>query len=267
MILVSFLRGLLGAAVLISLAWAAFPQSALYQNLLTPHVMLAGACLVKLCALGLGALSGLRVARRFEAGNPARWAWTSVALGVFLLFLGQLALAPQQITTGTSPFPSIADLFFVSAYPALITGFFGLLVAYNQAGFPLGSSGERIAIVASVVALGIAFGIVVLEPLADPAAPLLETTLNLGYPILDLVLLIPLLLLFRATIAFGASLVGRVWLTLLAGLFCLCAGDVAFAYLAGLDIASLDAFMHATYMLGYGLIADGIARQARLLAS
>lgn len=258
------LRVLLGVAVVIALGWAVFPAAALYQNVFTPHVMLAGACLVKLCAQGLGAWHGLRVARRFEPGNPARWAWGTVALGVFLLFLGQLALAPQQIATGTSPFPSIADVFFVSAYPALTVGFSGLFIAYHRAGFPLGSRAQQIGIVLGVVAGGAVFSYVVLAPLVDMSAPWL-TALNLGYPVLDLLLLVPLLLLLRATAAFGASLVGKVWITLLAGMFFLCVGDVAFAYLSGLELVNLDAIMHATYMLGYGLIADGIARQARLL--
>jgi hypothetical protein len=91
--------------------------------------------------------------------------------------------------------------------------------------------------------------------------------LTVAYPILDLVLLLPLALLLRVALRLRGSHAGGVWLLLLGGIVFLCAGDVSFAYFQSLGAAHLDPFVHATYLLAYGLIAGGAHRQLQLLQS
>ncbi|HSD27319.1 MAG TPA: hypothetical protein VLL75_08440 [Vicinamibacteria bacterium] len=43
--------------------------------------------------------------------------------------------------------------------------------------------------------------------------------------------------------------------------------DACFAYFQSLGEVSLDPFVHATYLLSYGLIAGGADRQLELLKS
>ena len=54
---------------------------------------------------------------------------------------------------------------------------------------------------------------------------------------------------------------------LLGGIVFLCAGDIFFAYFQSLGEQHLDPFVHATFLLAYGLIAGGAHRQLQLLKS
>jgi hypothetical protein len=52
---------------------------------------------------------------------------------------------------------------------------------------------------------------------------------------------------------------------LLGGFVVLCMADIFFAYFQSLGEAHLDPFVHASFILAYGLIAGGAHRQLQLL--
>ena len=258
---------LLGVATVVYSGWAFAPASALYTHVLTPHVLVAAAALVKLVYLLAGTAWAFACRDRLEEGNPARPAWALLSLGLLSTFAGQLSLAPFQIVRNESPFPSVGDLYYVLAYPLLIAALFAFLRAYREAGLPMGSPGERAAILAGVVVLGVAVGVPILHPVLSSEGAVLERLLNVTYPVLDLVLLAPLALLLRVALRLKGSHVGSVWALLLGGMVFLCLGDMFFAYFQALGRQHLDPFVHATYILAYGLIAGGTRRQLDLLRS
>ena len=254
-------------AVAAYLGWAAAPASALYTRFLTPSRLLALAALLKLVYL-LGATGWAFACRdRLEVDNPARPAWFLLSLGLLANFAGQLCLAPFHVVRNETPFPSVADIFYVLAYPFLIAALLVLLNAYREAGFPIGSIADRavtlgvVGIVAAVVAVPI------LRPVVETGGPVLDRILTVAYPVLDLVLLLPLALLLRIALKLRGSHAGEVWVLILGGIVFLCAGDICFAYFQSLGETHLDPFVHATFVLAYGLIAGGAHRQLRLLES
>jgi hypothetical protein len=256
---------ILGAAVALYVGWALAPASALYTRLLGPHRLVALASLLKLVYLLAGSASAFRCRDRLEPGNPARPAWFFLSLGLLSTFVGQLCLAPFQVVRNQTPFPSVADIFFVLAYPFIIAALLVLLNAYREAGLPIGSVGERAAIVTGV---GVIAGLVVLpilRPVALTGGPLLERILTVAYPVLDLVLLVPLALLLRIALRLRGSHAGDVWVLLLGGFVVLCMADIFFAYFQSLGEEHLDPFVHASFVLSYGLIAGGAHRQLQLL--
>jgi hypothetical protein len=250
-------------AVALYVGWAVFPTSALYSEWLDGHRLLALASVFKLVYLLAGAVWAFECRDRLEPGNPARPAWFLLSLGVLATFAGQVCLAPYQLVFGETPFPGPGDIFYVLAYPFLIAGLLIFLNAYREAGLPLGPPAERAALVGLVALLAVA----ILRPVAATPGPWLERSLSVAYPALDLVLLVPLVLLLRIALRLRGSQVGGVWLLLLGGIVCLCVGDVCFAYFMALGHTQLDPFVHATFILGYGLIAGGARRQLRLLTS
>ncbi len=254
-------------SVLVFLAWGAAPDAALFREARTQHALLAFASVVKLGLLLSGALVAFACRDRLEEGNPARPAWALVSAGLFATLAGQLSLAPHQLVAGQSPFPSVGDLFYVLSYPFVIAAFLVFLRAYREAGFPMGSVAERAAIVLGVAVLAVALAVVILRPVAAGGADLLERILNVAYPLLDLVLLLPLALLLRVALRLGRSRVGLVWGELLAGFVFLCASDIFFAYFTALGQQHLDAYTHASFVLAYGLVAGGAQPQLRLLRS
>jgi hypothetical protein len=257
----------LGAAVAVFVGWSIAPTSALYSRALTPHRLLVLGAGLKLLYLLAGAVFTFLCRDRLEEGNVARPAWFLLSLGLLATFAGQLALAPFQAVRGETPFPSVADMYFVLAYPFLIASLLALLHAYREAGFPMGSVAERTAIVAAVLVGAVIVGVPILHPVATTGGPLLERILNVAYPALDLVLLVPLALLLRIALRLRGSHVGEVWVLLLGGIVVLCMGDILFAYFTSLGEEHLDPFLHAAYILSYGLIAGGAHRQLQLLKS
>jgi len=257
----------LGLAVAVYAGWAVAPGSALYTRVLPPSRLLQLAAALKLVYLLGGAGFAFACRDRLEADNPARPAWFLLSLGVLSTFAGQLCLAPFQIVQGETPFPSVADIYFVLAYPLLIASFLVFLNAYREAGLPIGSVAERVAIVAAVGIAAVFVVLPILRPVASTGGTLLELILTVAYPVLDIVLLVPLALLLRIALRLRGSHAGDVWWLLLGGLVVLCMGDIFFAYFQSLGESHLDPFVHAAYILAYGLIAGGAHRQHALLKS
>jgi hypothetical protein len=256
---------IVGALVAVYLGWGLVPDAALYRDTLTPGVLLAVAAVAKLGILLSGALLAFACRDQLEEGNAARPAWALLAAGLFSTLAGQMSLAPFQLFANTTPFPTVGDLYFILSYPFFIAAFLVFLRAYHDSGLPLGSVGERAAIVLGV---GLVAGLAVirmLQPVAAGGGELLERTLTLAYPVLDLVLLLPLALLLRIALRLRGSHAGAVWGLVLAGFVCLCFGDIFFAYFTALGQQHLDAYVHATYILSYALVAGGARRQLQLL--
>ena len=258
---------ILAAAAVVYCGWALAPSSALYTRILTPRLLLGVAAVLKLVYLLAGALWAFACRDRLDVGNPARPAWALLSVGLLASFVGQLSLAPYQILGNEAPFPSVGDLYYVLAYPFLIAAFIVFLHAYREAGFPMGSLVERAAIIGGVGVVAAAVAVPILSPVAAVEGPLLERVLTVIYPILDLVLLVPLALLLRVALRLRGSHAGSVWALILGGLIFMCVGDVSFAYFSALGREHLDPFVHATFILSYGLIAGGAHRQLQLLRS
>ena len=219
----------------------------------------------KLVFLATAALVAFACRDRLEPGNPARPAWALLSAGLFSTLVGQLSLAPYQLVSGQTPFPSVGDLYFLLAYPFFIAAFLVFLRAYREAGFPVGSWAERAAILGSVGLVAVVAAVYILRPMATGGAEPLERILNVAYPVLDLVLLLPLALLLRIALRLSGSRVGAVWAELLAGFVFLCLGDMLFVGFSTLGEQHVEAWMHGTFLLSYGLIAGGAHRQLELL--
>ena len=256
-----------GFATGLFLGWGLLPQSRLYTSVLSPSRLLAIASVVKMTLLLGGTLWAWRCRSLFDKDHPVRPAWALLAAGVGATLVGQAFLAPYQILDGRSPFPSLADVFYLAAYPLLGAGLVWFAVAYDRAGFPVGSAGERILILGATSAACVALAVPVLRPVVTAEMPPLEKALSVAYPALDLALLVPLALLLRITLRFRGGDLGTAWLVVLSGFVLLCGADILFAYLTTMGQAGLDPFVHTGYILSYGVIVGGIRGHLRLLAT
>jgi len=245
-----------------------FPETIAYRAVLTPHVLQVVGALSKLASLLLAAVFAWTSARAFEPGNPVRPAWRLLAAGLLAFFLGQLTFAPYQLVLNQDPpFPSVADVFFMLAYPLFVVALFAFIRGYQEAGYPAGTPASRWGLAAAVAVAGAAAGYFVLRPVIAAPAPRLALILNVAYPVLDLVLLIPTALLTRITIALRGGAAWKIWAGVLGGFVFLCLGDVLFAYLSALGREGLDPLIHAMYILSYAMLARGIFYQRELLRS
>src|SRR5688572_29976722 len=198
-------RVVLLVAAVVAVLFAAkvvLPDSGLYRMLLTPHALQVVGALSKLTFLLMAAIFAWTNARAFEPGNPVRPAWRLLAAGCVAFFLAQLSYAPYQLVLNQDPpFPSLADVLFMLAYPLFVAALFSFIRGYQAAGYPVGTARTRWAIAGTVAAACAVAGYFVLRPVIQGPSTGIEKLLNVAYPVLDFVLLIPTVLLIRVTLA------------------------------------------------------------------
>jgi hypothetical protein len=256
------------APALFALAMAFAPQAAIYAP--GPQTPLAVKIfsVSKLVLLAVaGVYAHLSAQGLASAHDEVASAWRRLSIGFVLYVLGQASLGWYQVVQGTTaPFPSIADVFFLSAYPFFFVSLLGFLRGYREAGFAVDSPTAQRQLAAYVSVGCLAVALPLLHPTATAPTHVRETALNMAYPMLDLALVVPVVLLVRLTLGMRGGAVARIWTSMLAGFAFTCVGDVLFGYFSALGRVGLDPYVHATYILSYGLMADGARRQYGLLA-
>lgn len=233
---------------------------------LAPRDMLAAACVVKIALQGVAVWFAHRCALGFEPGTPVRRAWRLLSLGLLGFLLGQLAMAPYQIVLRRdAPFPSASDVFFLLGYPLLIAALVQFWRSYEDAGFPLASPAELWGLIGGALVVALGAGTPLLGPVLRTPGSAVEKTLNIVYPVLDFLMLLPTAVLLRAALRFSGGQVARLWWSILLGILSLVAADVGFTYTSTLGWARLDPVMHALFIACYGFLALGTLRQHGLL--
>ena len=151
------------------------------------------------------------------------------------------------------------------AYPLIGAALIRFVGAYREVGYPMGSRRQQAVLMAVTAVAGAALSVVALRPVLLAEMPPLDKALSAAYPVLDLALLVPLAVVVRTMWQFRGGSVGRAWLVIVSGIVFLCAGDVLFAYFTALGLTGLDPFVHAAYMMAYGLVAAGVRRHLALV--
>lgn len=249
-------------AALLHVGRFVLPQT-LLGSAAAEHPLLLAASWTKLACLAMAAVFALRCVGLLDRANPVHRPWSIMAAALWTCTFGQGTLTYYQTFRGVSPFPSLADFWFVLSYPLLILALISFAIAYARSGFAMEGLG-RLAALSTVIAAAAAWPL--LRPIAMTAAAPLATALNIAYPALDLVLLIPTIVLLRLTSRFRGGAVWRLWAALLAGFVFIALGDLAFAYFSALGITRLDPIIHALYVVAYASLAAGTHVQYELLA-
>jgi diguanylate cyclase len=221
----------LGLGVLATAGYLFLPDDALVTNLAYNAIGLTS---------GLMILVAVRVHR---PERPAMWFW--FAAGQITWVVGDVVYEYLQYVRHVEPYPSVADVFYLGAYPMLVAGLLLLLVRER-------SRGDLVGLVdAAVIAtgVGLALWIFVLHPIAaDTSASSLQRAIGVAYPVADVLLLAMLARLFTSGARTPRSrLLGAAALLLLFS-------DVGFSVLT--LYSSYDSgFLDAGWLLSYVLWA------------
>jgi hypothetical protein len=244
-------------------------QTHLFTDVITPRRILPFGSLAKLAPQFLGSVFGWLCAGRYESGSSARRAWMLMGAWLGCWFLGQLVLSGYaNLLQRAAPVPSFGDLFFTAGYVFVILALFAFISAYRASGFAVGSARELAAIALGACAVFGAVGYEVLGPAATAAvkAPGAESLVTVGYPVLDLITLIPAIVLFRITFAFRGGQVWRVWAALLAGILFAMGGDIVFSDLTAAHVEAVGPLAELLFILGYSFCGYGMRLQYELVA-
>ncbi|PRY13966.1 putative bifunctional diguanylate cyclase/phosphodiesterase [Kineococcus rhizosphaerae] len=115
---------------------------------------------------------------------PRRLPWLLIAGGQLCSAVGDLLYAWLDVVLHVSPFPSVADLGYLAAYPLQAAG-----IVLLTRGRRLNAAG-RLDVGIVTVALALPLWVFLVEPVVlSPAEPLLDRLADLSYPLADLVVL------------------------------------------------------------------------------
>jgi hypothetical protein len=253
----------MGVASLIAMALAAaiFLPKLLSQEAYAYRDFLIGATL-KLLFLLVAGVYASRSARSFERGNPVWTPWLLLAIGLWAYVTAQSILAFYQVVLQkTAPFPSLADLFFVPATVLIAASLFLFVRVYRSVGFEIADPFEVALVGFCALSLLSLFAMVVARPILSSEAPLLERVLNVFYPVIDCILLIPAALLLKMALSMRGGSLWKVWMTLLLGFVFLALGDIGFAFFTTLGKSALDPLLDLAFAWSYILIARAVVTQ------
>lgn len=172
--------------------------------------------------------------QRCSTSPRLRFAWRLVALAMGASFGGEIAQTVYD-AQNQAPFPSIADVFYLSFYPLLLWGVLRFAVGHRTPGERV-----RLGLDLAVVTIGSSAVVlyVVLGPTVVAGSPnLLQGVFSVAYPVGDVVLLLGLAsVLVREA---DPSARRALWF-LAAGLLLYVVGDVIYGYIS----------LHSTYQGG-----------------
>jgi len=210
----------------------------------------------------LAAIVAWRIAFHRAFDSQLRRAWFILGLAMLAQTLGDTAWFYLEVILQQQPFPSIADLFFISFYPLALLGLLTLPSA------PLKST-ERLRVLLDLAIIMITSAMAVWYFIISPTAAQyengqLDQILAAAYPVGDLVLLGGIFaLLFR-----GAEGAVRSMLILyLTGLVLNVAGDLSYAYTSLNGTYVSGGWMDISWVLAYWFFALAAVRQEYITGS
>lgn len=224
------------------------------------------AAVLRIVFLLLAAVYATRCYRSFEASNPVKGAWLLLLAGTWGFAGAQSILAFYQIGLRVdAPFPSLADAFFLPGTLLLAASLARFVWVYRRVGFPIATRNDLTLVLGATGVIVTAFVFVVARPVLESQATLVETALNIAYPTLDFLLLVPAVLLLRMALGMRGGRLWEVWMALVLGFICLAVGDILFAFFTSLGQSALDPLLDLLFGWSYILMARGLAAQVEIL--
>lgn len=181
---------------------------------------------------------------RLSVDNPFRRIWLLTGFGLLLWSGGDFCWWLLEAVIGIAPFPSVADVFWSLGYIPL---FAGLVYAYRK----LGARPTAISIVVSAILVGIllidSFVFLFIPVLAGKIG-VIEKVLDLGYPIGDAVLMVPIIFTLLTT---RFKTTSGLWKWMLLGLTLRIVADSLFSYMTFNNSFSSGGYLDVLWMSGY----------------
>jgi hypothetical protein len=220
--------------------------------------------ILRLSLLAITAWAATRGLKSIERDNPARTSRVLLASGFCVFFAAQATLFfLARISGGVAPYPSVADAMFVVGLVLLIAGVAMAIRAWLVLGiFPDG--GRRAMTAAAIAALPLVVGLTItFMSLPTESTPVQQLLVDVSYPVLDSILLILAVAMFRLAVLLGRGSVGAVWRSLLIGFLLTGIADVTYSFSVGTSLDMLDPLLDLLFTVSYVLFAHGTILQMR----
>lgn len=205
----------------------------------------------------LGAIFLLYLGILYKISTSIGKVWFLLGVGMATWAIGEIFYTYFQLFTSIPPFPSVADIFYISAYLPLIAGLI-IQMFILQIKLPIL---DKVIITIAYAAISIFIVVFVIILPVQSVYPMSGTetfdyALGALYPILDLVLLLCILVVF-AKLRHGK--INLAWILLLIGFFCVTVADIVFNWIGAFHITIvLFESYDLLFLIGYILILVGV---------
>lgn len=209
--------------------------------------------------------------RGFKEFDFTKTAWMMILLGIFISFAAETIYAYLEIVAQMNMnevFPAVADYFWCAGYIPLFTGLGMMFIGYKKSGFPMGNSKLYSALALLFFLLSVTVIYFLLIPVvSDPETELLAKIFYLFYPIADLLLVIPAVILMYITSLFGFGKISKPWKFLAFGFILFTIADLLYSYLGWQDLYGNGNLIDVAWNAGYLFIGLAALYQRELVES
>ena len=194
-------------------------------------------------AIGLSAVAAIVIGIRLQRPKAAG-AWYLIAAGQLLFVAGDIVWAVFEFALHSEPFPSVADILYLSGYPVLAVGLLRLVRIHLRGG-DLGA-----LIDASIITIGAGLlaWVFLIDPYVDDhTLSGLELAISVAYPLSDI-----LILGVGIALAVGPTARAPVYRLLMASLVGLLGADVVYGFQllgSGYEVGLIDVGWLLSYVL------------------
>jgi hypothetical protein len=223
-----------------------------------------------LCSL-IAAISLILAVRIFREHDFTKIAWLMILIGIIIDFSAETTYAALEMVFSVdmdTVFPTLADYLWCTGYIPVFIGLLMMLIGYKRSHIPMGKI--KLLVILSAVFI-LMFSVViyfVLMPIVKDA----ETTgiakfFYLFYPIGDLFIVTPAVLLMYVTSLLGKGMLSRPWKFLGLGFVCFTISDLLYSYLDWLGKYGNGNLIDIGWNIGYLFIGLSALYQVEMVES
>jgi len=165
-------------------------------------------------------------------------------------------------------FPVVADFFWCFGYLPILIGLFTFFYGYKKSGLPIGDFTLYGFIAITIFfMLAIVIYFLLIPIIEDQETDLLAKIAYVFYPVADMLVVVPSVLLIYITSLFGSSKVTRPIKYLAFGFLFITIADLLYSFLGWKDLYGSGNLIDVAWHLGYLFIALAALYQKQLVES
>jgi hypothetical protein len=195
--------------------------------------------------------------RAFKRFDIVKISWLLIFTGILLNTIAEAVYGYLEVFMGmdmNTLIPSLADLFWCTAYLSLLAGLIMMFWGYKNSGLPMGGVMTHLILMTAFILLFSAVTTYLLIPIIqDPEISTREKVFYLFYPIADLFTVIPAAELMYLAYLSGSSSLSIHWRILAIGFLCFMFADLVYSFLNWKDLYHygnpIDIFWNAGYLI------------------
>lgn len=168
-----------------------------------------------LVAPAVSVIAGIYVLRKFGIGSIHGKAILFITIGLGMWLSGEILWYIFESIIHTKVFPSVADIFYLAAYPFFLFGIFNEM----KIGKIIWTKKRLIISLAIMAILSVVTFYHEIYCAYDPEAAFAENVIQITYGVANLVVIICLILLVNLSILFSGGAFSRSWIIFTIGMF------------------------------------------------